>query len=1488
MTTDPGALASARAGLFIGTGPMAIHMRNRDWESTPLGPPEKWPHSLQSMVRTLLTSRYQMWMGWGPELAFFYNDAYSPTLGVKHPWALGQPAATVWKEIWGDVGPLVRHVMTTGEATYNEGMLLFLERSGFPEETYHTFSYSPLFDDGGNIAGMFCVVVEETERILAERRLATLSKLSANTAGIGSEAQFFEAVARQLDDNLRDLPFTLTYAIDEGRETARLVAASGIDASHPIAIPSLTLATSPWSVHGMQGGSVLTTNLDRLYSSLPMGAWKKPATDALVVPIGQRTGNEPAGFFIAGLNPYRPLDASYRNFIELTASQVGAGLAGVRALEQERKRAEALAEIDRAKTTFFSNVSHEFRTPLTLMMGPLESLLAQQTSSEVHSQAELAHRNCMRLLRLVNNLLEFSRIEAGRVSADYEPIDLGEFSSEIASSFRSAIERAGLTLRIEAARLVQPVYVDRDMWEKVLLNLLSNALKYTLEGGITLTIGVSVDGRRAELRVADTGIGIPEAELPRLFERFHRVEGAQGRSFEGTGIGLALVQELLKLHGGDISVASEPGQGSVFTVSLPFGSDHLPAARIRESSAQPAKVKAAPFIEEALRWLPAATRPLEAAANQTTIGTGKRVLFADDNADMREYVGRLLVNQGYDVETAGDGEEALEVARAGRFDLIVSDVMMPRLDGFGLLRAIRSEQPIADTPLILLSARAGNEATVEGLNAGADDYLIKPFTASELIARINTNVQMAKIRREAARAVMLSEQRFLMSQERLGRALSTGRIAVYEWNLDEDRLRIHGALAEAFGVSAAVASDGLPLQRFVDGIHPDDRERVMKQVQRNVGQNEPFDTEYRLLGGGQNRTVLSRGRVATLAGGERSFVGVLIDLTQEKEAEQRLRANEEMLLEQTRALQILNRVATLITGEKDIGRVVQAITDAGVELIGAQFGAFFYNVLDKAGDYYMLYTLSGAAPEAFSKFPMPRKTAVFGPTFDGTGIVRSDDITIDPRYGHNTPHRGMPPGHLPVRSYLAVPVRSAGGEVLGGLFFGHAKTKQFSPRAEELIIGLASTAAVAMDNARLIEAVQRELDQRRKAEADLQTLNATLEQRVLDEVAERTKAEEALRQAQKMEAVGQLTGGVAHDFNNLLTVIIGGLDTIRRSKPGDDARVKRAADMSLQGAQRAAHLTSRLLAFSRRQPLDPRPLDLNIMVRDMTELLHRSLGENIELEGILAPRLWVSEVDQNQLESAIINLAVNARDAMTEGGKLTIETANTTLDEKYAATDAEVIPGQYVMVAVSDTGTGMTPDVLARAFEPFFTTKEVGRGTGLGLSMVYGFVKQSGGHVTIYSEVGEGTTVKLYFPRYQGGTTAREVPTPTPVPSASDEEVVLVVEDNEEVRSYSVMILTELGYGVLEARDAESAIAILESAPRVDLLFTDVVLPGKTGRVLADLARERWPNLPVLYTTGYSRNAIVHHGRLDPGVHLITKPFTFEELGKRVRDLLDK
>ena len=383
------------------------------------------------------------------------------------------------------------------------------------------------------------------------------------------------------------------------------------------------------------------------------------------------------------------------------------------------------------------------------------------------------------------------------------------------------------------------------------------------------------------------------------------------------------------------------------------------------------------------------------------------------------------------------------------------------------------------------------------------------------------------------------------------------------------------------------------------------------------------------------------------------------------------------------------------------------------------------------------------------------------------------------------------------------------------------------------------------------------------------------------------KARQALFQSQKMEAVGQLTGGVAHDFNNLLTVILGGLDTIGRSKPDDTVRIRRALDMARHAAERAANLTSRLLAFSRKQPLEPTPTNLNTLVRNMADILFRTLGEQIELESVLAPRVWTVEIDQNQLESAILNLAVNSRDAMSGGGKLTIETQNTYLDETFAARDSEVRPGQYVLISVSDTGVGMSPETLSKVFEPFFTTKELGRGTGLGLSMVYGFVKQSGGHVTIYSEPGQGTTVKLYLPRSMADHQGPENEQAGELPPASDDEFILVVEDNPDVRAFSVMSLSELGYRVLQATDAEKALAVLRSDAKIDLMFTDVVLPGQSGRALADEAAKIRPELKVLFTTGYTRNAIVHHGRLDAGVQLLQKPFTFEQLANRVREVLD-
>lgn len=609
----------------------------------------------------------------------------------------------------------------------------------------------------------------------------------------------------------------------------------------------------------------------------------------------------------------------------------------------------------------------------------------------------------------------------------------------------------------------------------------------------------------------------------------------------------------------------------------------------------------------------------------------------------------------------------------------------------------------------------------------------------------------------------------------------------------------------------------------------------------------------------------------------------IVDLRERKQADAALR-------EESRTLETLNSTGSAIAAELDLERLVQMVTDAGVELTGAQFGAFFYNMLDAAGEKYLLYALSGAERSDFDRFGKPRATAIFHPTFMGEGAVRSDDITADHRYGKNDPHHGMPEGHLPVRSYLAVPVISRSGEVIGGLFFGHPEVSRFTARHERLITGIAAQAAVGIDNARLYEAAQKELVERMRAETALRELNDTLEQRVTEEIERRAEAEEALRQSQKMETVGQLTGGIAHDFNNLLQVVSGNLDILCRKLTAEAAPLLRYAERAMVGAQRASTLTQRLLAFSRRQPLQPKPTDVNRLLPAMSELLHRTLGETIEVEAVLPPRIWLVETDPNQLENAILNLAINARDAMPEGGKLTIETQNTHLDDTYASQNPGVSSGQYVVICISDTGVGMDAETVAKAIEPFFTTKEVGKGTGLGLSMVYGFIKQSGGHMKIYSEPGEGTTVKIYLPRLVGQAAVDADSVQSPAPTGTGEETILVCEDDEDVRAYSAEVLRELGYRVLEAADGNAALTILRhEETKIDLLFTDVVLPGgMSGAVVAKEAAKIRPGLKTLFTTGYARNAIVHQGRLDAGVQLITKPFSYSDLAGRIRDILDK
>jgi PAS domain S-box-containing protein len=741
-------------------GEMGRRISVYDWSKHPLGPIAQWPQSLKIAVRIMLTSRYAMWMGWGTEFFFFCNDAYLPTVGIKEKWVLGASARKVWAEIWQDIGPRAESVVQTGKATWDESLRLYLERSGYPEETYHTFSYSPVSDDTGRIGGMLCVVTEDTERVIGDRRLALLRELGADLAAIVSEKELFEAATKRIGLRNEDLPFALVYLFDEDQRVARLAGATGFAAGSegaPATI-DLTASATVWPAQALYGQNTRITvhDLAAKFSAVPQGPWTSPPRSALIVPIARPGQEIPAGFLVVGINPFRPLDAAYSGFIDLLAGQISAALTSARTYEAERRRAEALAEIDRAKTAFFSNVSHEFRTPLTLLLGPLEDLLRSSEKAMAPEQRDLAavaHRNGLRLLKLVNTLLDFSRIEAGRMQPNFEPVDLAALTSELASSFRSAIEKAGLQLVVDCAPLDQLVQVDRDMWEKIVLNLLSNAFKFTLQGEIRLRLAEV--GESVVLSVTDTGTGIPAESLPQIFERFYRVPGAKGRTHEGTGIGLAFIQELAKMHGGTVAVTSVLGQGSTFSVTLPR-SGRREGSKVAVTGARPAERTSGRenyFTEEASRWrLDAAAAsaglPPAAASNGNGSGHRPKILLADDNADMREYVTRLLSDQ-FDVITAPDGEAAfLSAARHGP-DLVLTDVMMPRLDGFGLLKKLRAAPALREIPVILLSARAGEESRVEGIEHGADDYLIKPFSARELVARVRTHVQLARARKES-------------------------------------------------------------------------------------------------------------------------------------------------------------------------------------------------------------------------------------------------------------------------------------------------------------------------------------------------------------------------------------------------------------------------------------------------------------------------------------------------------------------------------------------------------------------------------------------------------------------------------------------------------------------------------------------------------------------------------------------------------------------
>jgi signal transduction histidine kinase len=746
-------------------------MRQLDWSRSPLGWPETWPETLRSQVQVALGSRFPILLWWGRDLCILYNDAYIPFLGEgKHPTALGRPGRESWSEIWDEIGPMLDGVVTEGRATWSADRRFSVARKLPQEEVFFTFSYSPILSaDGKTVAGVYCPCSETTAQVTSARQLGTLRALGERSSQEAKTAKSAcEAGASTLGANSRDVPFSAFYLVDDDGKCARLVAESGFDAAtrHQAAPSVVDLPTNGadqvggWPLRRVieERCVLLVPDLSSGVEALPRSEWGARPHQAIALPLASPDQASAYGVLVCGLSPHRPFDVGYRTFFELAAAQVVTAIRNARAYEAERRRAEQLAELNRAKTAFFSNVSHEFRTPLTLILAPLEETLAQTRAagqSAITSNLETVQRNATRLLKLVNALLDFSRLEAARMKARYEPTDLARLTRESASEFRSAIESAGLRFDVRCSPLPEPVYVDRDMWEKIVLNLVSNAFKFTFDGGIGVALVAA--GDHVELTVCDTGIGVAREELPRIFERFHRIEGARARTHEGSGIGLALVHEIVRLHHGEIRAESEIGRGTTMTVTVPLGRAHLPEDQIGSPRPQVTnRDTAAAFAGEAARWLPTDTSDdaVEGAARA-------QILVADDNADMREYLTRLL-RQRWSVEAVADGEAALAAARRKRFDLVLTDVMMPRLDGFGVLRALRADPALASIPVVMLSARAGEESRIEGLQVGADDYLIKPFSSQEVLARVEVHLKKARIDNELR--LSLVEQQALMKE----------------------------------------------------------------------------------------------------------------------------------------------------------------------------------------------------------------------------------------------------------------------------------------------------------------------------------------------------------------------------------------------------------------------------------------------------------------------------------------------------------------------------------------------------------------------------------------------------------------------------------------------------------------------------------------------------------------------------------------------------
>ncbi|GAB3767232.1 hypothetical protein GCM10028796_28140 [Ramlibacter monticola] len=1061
----------ARQRLLAGEGEARAALRAVDWSATALGNVRDWPQSLKAIVATMLHSRFPTCIFWGGEFLQIYNDAWTSILGAGHPAAAGLPARATWGGAWAGQVAAYRAVLQTGQSRYAEDQPFEVSRNGFLEEAYFTVSHSPVHDDHDMVQGAMTIASETTARVLAARRQQALRALAFAAAGAEGVPAACARIAEVLAEIPRELPFALLYVADAAALRATLGFVVGLRAGAHLAARVVNLASgsSTWPI-----ADVLREGLPRVVGDLGLrqpgfhaGPWPEGTGAAMLLPV--HIGPvRPGAVLVAGLSRRIPLDAAYRDFLELLAQQVGTNLAEAQLRERERERLAQLAELDRSRTAFFSNISHEFRTPLTLILAPLEDLLAAQKTEGGAAQGELdvATRNARRLLQLVDTLLDFTQIEAGRLRAHYRDVDLAALTCDIAGLFRSAIERGGVRFEVDCPPLLRPVLVDPRMWEKIVSNLLSNALKFTFTG--VIAVRLRARNEHVELEVADTGVGIPAEELPAVFRRFHRVRGTPARTEEGAGIGLALVHELVGLLHGRVRATSVPGQGSTFTVWLHLEQPGWRAAPVAALGAGETHRTALQLAQEAERWNAAAARPLpRGEVMDSPLGPcalppaahvpDARILVADDNADMRDYLARTL-GAHWKVTLAADGAEALRLARQQPPDLVLADVMMPRLDGFALLRELRDDPALKATPLVLVTARTHEEAAVEGLLAGADDYLAKPFSSRELVARIGAQLELARVRREGERQVR--ELLGLMpvgvyACDAHGRFEYWNRRAVEIWGREPDVEDRFWALAGAPRALSAQAEPLLP------------EEGLMARALRS---GEPVqDGELVLLrADGARLELLVSIRPLRVEGRVAGAVAAFIDVTARRQAERALQAlNEELeqrVAERTAALQASAARQSFLLRLND---AVRPLTDAAeihqvaTGLLAAQLGVSRASYWEPEADGVTVRAGPGAEPVA-----LPQRHP-----------VSYSDVEEDARLGQ--PERAAFRA-LGIRARAGVPLRK-GGRLVAVLGVDHCAPRPWTADELTLLQEVAQRTWAAVERTR-VEAALRESEARLVAE----------------------------------------------------------------------------------------------------------------------------------------------------------------------------------------------------------------------------------------------------------------------------------------------------------------------------------------------------------------------------------------------------------------------